>query len=66
MTEKTIDTIGKGVHIEYDDKVLTITVDLTKNYGESKSGKSITIASTKGNKDLDNGVTVGLNIYRMK
>ena len=62
----TSEEIGNGVNVEYDDKTLTITIDLTKNFGESKSAKSIIIASTKGNKDLDNGVTVGLNIYRKK
>lgn len=66
MAEKTTDTIGNGVDVEYDDETLTITIDLTKTYGESGSGKSIIIASTKGNKDLENGVTVGLNIYRKK
>ena len=45
---------------------LVITVDLTKTYGASKSGKSITIASTGGNVGVDGheGVKVGLNVYK--
>ena len=62
----TSKTLGKGVDIEYDDKTLTITIDITKNFGDSGSGKSTVIASTKGNKDLDNGMTLGLNLYRKK
>lgn len=51
------------------DKKLTIVVDLTKDFGESKSGKSITIGSTEGNAALDGelaDIKVGLNVYRTK
>ena len=47
--------------------ILTITVDLSKDYGPSASGKTIIIASTKGNKQIENtGATIGLNIYRKR
>lgn len=46
--------------------VLTIKVDLKKNLGLSKSGKSIMIATTQGNCSVgkDRKETIGLNIYR--
>lgn len=43
---------------------LTIKVDLSKNFGPSKSGKTIIIASSKGNIDVGNGVKLGLNLYK--
>ena len=48
--------------------VLTLTLDLSKDLGKSKSGKTNIIASTDGNVDLSQfgapGVKVGLNIYK--
>lgn len=38
----------KNVDMQLDGDTLVIRVDLTKDFGESKSGKSITIASTEG------------------
>ena len=51
-----------------EGKILTIKVDLSKDFGESKSGKSITIASTEGNISIpeDDEIKIGLNIYRKK
>jgi len=45
-----------------------ITVDLSKEFGESKSGKSITIASTDGNVSVPGReeVKIGVNVYRKK
>ena len=58
-----------AMQIDQEKKILTITVDLAKDFGESKSGKSITIASTEGNVSLEGklaDVKVGLNVYRSK
>ena len=50
-----------------DGDTLTITVDLSKEHGPSKSGKTIIIASTQGNKAIGTtGATIGLNIYRKR
>lgn len=57
-------SIGNNVKVEVNKNIATITVDLTKDYGMSKSGKSIQIASTLGNKELTNGIFIGLNVYR--
>ena len=59
----------KNVDMKVDarTKKLTITVDLSQNFGASKSGKSIVIASTEGNVALDGeyaNVKVGVNVYR--
>ena len=58
--------IGDGVYYEVDGDMLTVKVNLAKSYGESKSGKSITVASSRGNVPIPGGhdVIMGLNIYR--
>jgi hypothetical protein len=46
---------------------LTITVDLTKEFGPSSSGKTIIIASTEGNIAVpEREEKIGLNVYRRK
>lgn len=57
----------KNVELSVKGNTLTITVDLTKEFGPSSSGKTIVIASTEGNIPLP-GCTevVGLNVYRKK
>jgi hypothetical protein len=51
--------------VEVKGKIMTITVDLSKDLGRSASGKNTLIASTKGNQFIDKaGVTMGLNIYK--
>ena len=53
--------------MDIDNNILTITVDLTKDIGLSKSLKSINISGTGGNQQVpgaEKGVIVGLNIYR--
>lgn len=57
MTNVTMKTTGTK---------LTITVDLSKDAGPSKSGKSIVIASTQGNKQIKGheGTFIGLNVYK--
>jgi hypothetical protein len=39
----------KNVEMSVNGNILTITVDLTKEFGPSSSGKTIIIASTEGN-----------------
>lgn len=55
----------QNVEIKKASNILTITVDLSKNSGPSKSGKSIVIASTLGNTliDPDKKIYLGLNVY---
>ncbi len=45
--------------------ILTIQVNLKKEFGLSKSRKTIVVASTKGNKPVeDTGCIIGLNVYK--
>lgn len=43
---------------------LIIEVDLSQDFGISKSGKSISIASTLGNKSVKDDIKLGLNVYK--
>lgn len=56
--------LGNNIKYEVKGDKLVIEVDLTKDYGESKSGKSIQIASSQGNKEVADNVFVGLNVYK--
>ncbi|HQH17681.1 MAG TPA: hypothetical protein PKZ86_11140 [Smithella sp.] len=58
----------KNVEMRLEGDILTIKVDITKEFGPSASGKTIIIASTEGNisvPEKDN-VKIGLNVYRKK
>ena len=57
----------KNVEMTLAGNILTITVDLTKEFGPSSSGKTIIIASTEGNVAvLERDEKIGLNVYRKK
>lgn len=61
------DFIMKNMEMKKTGNKLTITVDLSKDFGQSKSGKSTIIASSEGNvevPDTDGSVKIGLNIYK--
>jgi len=56
----------KNVDMKITGTILTITVDISKEYGLSTSGKSLIIASTEGNVSIPEKeeIKIGLNIYR--
>ena len=60
----------KNIQTKVDAKgILTITVDLNKEFGPSVSGKTIIVASTQGNQAIGTAksgevVQVGVNVYR--
>lgn len=57
----------KNVQMAVVGNILTITVDLTKEFGPSSSGKTIIIASTEGNVSVpERDEKIGLNVYRKK
>lgn len=58
----------KNVEIEVEGNILTIKVDLNKEFGPSSSGKTIIIASTEGNIAIEGHeeAKIGLNVYRKK
>jgi hypothetical protein len=50
-----------------EGNILTIKVDLTKEFGPSSSGTTIIVASTEGNVSIpERDEKVGLNVYRKK
>lgn len=55
----------KNVKMTRNGDKLTIEVDLSKNFGPSRTGKTIIIASTEGNVKApqSDDTFVGLNIY---
>ncbi len=57
----------KNVEMTVEGTLLTIRVDLSKEFGPSSTGKTIIIASTEGNVTIPNREEkIGLNIYRKK
>lgn len=58
----------KNVDMTVDGDRLVITVDLSQEFGVSKTGKSITIASTEGNVSVPGHeeIKIGVNVYRKK
>ena len=57
----------KNVQMSIEGSILTIMVDLSKEFGPSSSGKTIIIASTEGNVAVpEREEKVGLNVYRKK
>ena len=57
----------KNVDLSVEGTMLTIKVDLSKEFGFSSSGKTTIIATTEGNVSiLDREEKIGLNIYKKK
>ena len=56
----------KNIETKVEKNILTIKVDLSKEFGPSMSGKTIIIASSEGNQKIENGhgAIMGLNIYK--
>jgi hypothetical protein len=57
--------LGNNVKSVRDGDKLYIEIDLTADMGASKSGKSILVASTGGNRTVSGtDVKLGINAYR--
>ena len=58
----------KNVEMTIEGNILTLKIDLTKDFGPSSSGKTIIIASTEGNVSVpdDEEKKIGLNVYKKK
>jgi len=56
----------KNCEMKLEGSILTITVDISKEFGTSSSGKSIIIGSTEGNVSIPekDDIKIGLNVYR--
>jgi len=57
----------KNGEMTLDGNILRITVDLSKEVGPSKSGKTVILATSEGNKSIPGrDEKIGLNIYRQE
>mgnify|MGYP006951128586 CR=1 FL=1 len=57
----------KNVEMSLAGNILTITVDLSKEFDPSSSSKTIIVASTEGNVTVpEREEKIGLNVYRKK
>ncbi|NJD77643.1 MAG: hypothetical protein FIB08_11190 [Candidatus Methanoperedens sp.] len=58
----------KNVEMSVEGNILTIKVDLTRDFGPSSSGKTIIIASSEGNQSVPGkeAIKIGLNVYKKK
>jgi len=66
MTKKNAtgeQSMGKNIRYSMDGDDLVIRIDITEDHGPSKSGKTICIASTEGNKSIGD-IKVGINAYK--
>jgi hypothetical protein len=56
----------KNVEMKVDGQKLIITVDLTKEFGKSSSGKTTIVATTAGNVSVPghDDIKIGLNCYK--
>jgi len=55
----------QNIDIKINGNLATLTIDLSKNLGPSKSGKSTIIATTGGNVTIPGtSVKLGLNAYK--
>lgn len=56
----------KNIEMQVDKNILTVKIDLSKNFGASKSGKTEIIASTLGNVTVpgNDNVKIGINCYK--
>jgi hypothetical protein len=58
--------MAKNCEVNVENSILTIKVDLTKDFGKSASGKTNIIATTEGNISVpgNNSIKIGLNVYK--
>ena len=55
----------KNIEMMVEGEILIIKVDLAKEFGPSKSGKTIIVATSEGNVTIpERDEKIGLNVYR--
>lgn len=54
------------VHVDAVAKLVTISIDYSGQGNPSASGKSQVFASTEGNQKIEDGLVLGLNLYRKR
>jgi len=65
MSDKnTVQHHGDNVQVETTDTHIIITIDRQARFGPSVSGKTIVVATTRGNvRVTSDGIRLGLNAY---
>ena len=63
---QTKQIVGQNIEMSVEGNKLTLTIDLSQQFGTSGSGKSTIIASTNGNVSVpsDESIKIGVNVYR--
>ena len=57
----------KNIKLESKANLLIVTIDMSKSFGPSKSGKTEIIASTGGNRHVPGtDAKLGLNLYKAR
>jgi hypothetical protein len=64
--QKELELMAKNIETRVQGEKLIITIDLTKNFGVSSSGKSLIIATSEGNVPVPGreDIKIGVNVYR--
>jgi len=55
----------QNIEMSVDKNILTVKIDLSKRFGPSSSGKTISIATTSGNIPVPDNrdIKIGINAY---
>ena len=56
----------KNIEAKMEGKIMVLRIDTSKNVGETKSGKSVMLATSGGSEEMGNGLYLGLNLYKKK
>ena len=58
--------MSKNVEISVNGDILRIEIDLAKDFGKSKSGKTLVVASSEGNVPVPDhpNMRLGINVYK--
>jgi hypothetical protein len=64
--QKELELMAKNIETKVQGDKLVITIDLSKNFGLSSSGKSLIIATSEGNVPVSGreDIKIGVNVYR--
>ncbi|MFA6448903.1 MAG: hypothetical protein WCX65_05515 [bacterium] len=58
--------MAKNISITVDGDIMKIEIDLAKDFGKSKSGKTLVVASSEGNVPVPDhpNMRLGINVYK--
>jgi hypothetical protein len=64
-TNNDVQQIGENIGVSVEGDIITLTMDKNMALGMSGSGKSMIVATTRGNASVPGtDLTLGLNLYR--